>query len=112
MSLRPCLSCGSLCSGSRCEECQPVQLSSTRRGYGSSWAKLSKRCRSLAPFCAEPGCGSTENLTLDHTPAAWAKVAAGKTLTMQDAYNGLLVVRCQACNNRAGPARGRWVTRS
>jgi Resolvase, N terminal domain len=46
------------------------------------------------------------NLTVDHTPAAWAAVQAGKRLTLRDFENGLLSVLCHRCNVEAGHARG------
>lgn len=111
MLRRPCLTCGSLGDESYCREHNP-KLPPDRRGYDFRWAKLSRRARELQPFCSDcltpgtPGNG----LTLDHTPAAWDKVKAGKRLTLKDAERGLLVVRCQKCNNEAGPARG-WNVR-
>lgn len=87
-----------------------MKLAPAKRGYDHRWAKLSHQARQLQPFCTD--CGRTDTLTLDHSPSAWTKVAAGKALTMRDAYNGLLIVRCQACNNKAGPARGYRVTRT
>lgn len=70
---------------------------------------LSARARQLQPWCST--CGSPDNLTVDHTPAAWAKVQAGKRLTLRDFENGLLSVQCLRHNVALGHARGGSVTR-
>jgi cytochrome c5 len=117
---RPCLdpSCGELIeAGSRCDEHRirrtRTQPSAASRGYGSKWRSLSRRAVAAQGFCS--AChttGSPENpLTLDHTPASWAKVAAGKTLTLKDCADGLLTVLCLRDNIAAGAARGNNVTR-
>jgi hypothetical protein len=66
----------------------------------------------MQPWC--PACrtpGSPDNpLTVDHTPAAWAAVEAGRRLTLKDFENGLLSVLCLRCNVAAGRARGSNVT--
>lgn len=112
MAQRPCVGCGELISsGSRCRDCRPKRTapSATRRGYPEWWNRLSKRARELQPWCA---CGAIDHLTVDHTPASWLKVEAGQRLTLNDFRNGLLIVRCQRCNNSAGAARGANVTRT
>jgi hypothetical protein len=45
-------------------------------------------------------------LAVDHTPAAWAKVQAGKRLALKDFGSGLLSVECLRCNVAKGVARG------
>ena len=63
----------------------------------------------MQPFCLD--CGSDQELTLDHTPAAWQKLAEGARLTIRDVAVGLLDVRCQPCNQGRGAARGANVAR-
>lgn len=104
--MRPCLTCGSPSPGTRCPACQAERDARTdaargsfrQRGYGRGWDTLSRRARRLQPFCSD--CGSQENLTCDHLPGAWEKVAAGKRLTLRD-----VDVVCAGCNNRRGARR-------
>lgn len=93
---------------STCPECRPRQSVRTerakrgtarQRGYDYTWEKLSIRARQLQPFCSE--CSSPLDLTVDHTPQAWARKAAGKVIRLQD-----IVVLCRSCNSSAGAARG------
>jgi 5-methylcytosine-specific restriction protein A len=114
---RPCLGCSELIiSGSRCRDCKPkrTSLSATQRGYGAWWQKLSREARRLQPFCTDCHRPHTaaNPLTLDHTPAAWQKLATGDRLNLRDVANGLCVVRCMPCNNAQGAARGANVTRA
>jgi 5-methylcytosine-specific restriction protein A len=114
--LKPCLSCGEPSPASYCDEHKPKatpKASAHSRGYTHRWIALSRQARRLQPFCTDcltPG-SAANPLTLDHTPAAWAKVTAGKTLTLKDCANKLLVVRCLRCNVAAGAARGDNVQR-
>lgn len=61
MSLKPCLSCGTLSPATRCEECGPRKHSAHNTWR---WTRLSRRLRKLQPFCES--CGTTEDLTVDH----------------------------------------------
>lgn len=113
---RPCLRCQELvASGSYCAECKPKRKPrpSRARGYDRKHEELSRQARRLQPWCSD--ClthgGPKNPLTLDHTPQAWAKVNAGKRLTIKDVAAGLAVVRCLRCNIAAGAARGANVTR-
>lgn len=58
------------------------------------------RARKLQPWCGQ--CGSTANLTVNHTPEMWTKVAEGKALTLKDVAEQVM---CQRCNNAYGKAR-------
>lgn len=99
MTLRPCLDCGEPTSATRCPACQPVDPSPSSRGYTAAWRRLSARARKLSPFCED--CGRTDDLTVDHTPEAWARQAARKPIRLAD-----VAVVCRSCNSRRGPARG------
>lgn len=68
-------------------------------GYDARWRKLSRRARQLQPFCSH--CGSTDDLTADHSPEAWRRHAAGLPIRLRD-----VDVLCRRCNTDAGPARG------
>ena len=70
----------------------------TARGYGSAWQRLSARARRLQPFCSD--CGATDDLTADHSPEAWERVAAGLPVRLAD-----VDVVCRGCNSRRGRAR-------
>lgn len=111
---RPCLDCGTPTrSGSRCDDCQTThnraheqtRPGKTARGYDGNWKRLSARARRLQPFCSN--CGTTENLTCDHTPEAWRRRARGQVIRIQD-----VDVLCMDCNIAAGAARGKNVTRT
>jgi 5-methylcytosine-specific restriction enzyme A len=105
MTLRPCVICGEPANGPRCpQHTSDTKPTARERGYSTSWDKLSKRARRLQPFCSD--CGSTEDLQTDHTPEAWARKAAGKTIRLQDVR-----VLCGPCNRAAGAARGNALTR-
>ena len=109
----PCMSCGVLTKGYRCEECERKRTSdlptqhrraydnSRRRdrGYDSAWRRLSARARAMQPFCSV--CGATEDLQADHTPMAWERKERGLEVRLQD-----IQVLCGRCNRRAGSARG------
>ena len=106
MTLRPCLTCGEPTEGSRCDECAPaharthrtVKRSARDRGYDAAWDALSKRARRLQPFCSD--CGTTEDLTTDHSPAAWQRRAEGPPIRLRD-----VDVVCRSDNARRGRAR-------
>lgn len=102
MAFKPCVGCGRLTSGSRCDACD-LKLPPKERGYDYAWSKLSKRARQRQPWCSR--CGATEGLQLHHEAAAWEAIAEGRRLTMKDAAAGLLSVVCGPCNRDLGPAR-------
>lgn len=106
--MKPCIVCGEPSTTTRCAEhtTRPVPIveraSARARGYTSTWDKLSKRARRLQPFCSD--CGTTDNLSTDHSPEAWRRHDAGLPIRLQD-----VDVVCIPCNNRRGPARGERV---
>lgn len=100
MTSRPCIDCGTVTGGSRCDSCRLAlaaeqerhrdRPSPSRRGYGSRWAGLSRRARRQQPWCSR--CGATDDLTADHvTPLA----AGGPRLPRVDGVD----VLCRACNS-------------
>lgn len=107
--LKPCaeFNCGELATGTYCpahtHKKPPNRSIPTEppaaRGYDQAWRKLSERARKLQPFCTD--CGTREDLTADHSPEAWARKAAGKTIRLRD-----ITVLCLPCNVRRGAARG------
>jgi 5-methylcytosine-specific restriction enzyme A len=101
VTLKPYVSCGELSDQSRCPEHRPQQVkaSAASRGYDNAWTRLSRKARKLQPFCLD--CGSTEDLQADHSPEAWRRKAAGKTIRLRD-----IDVVCGPCNRRRGAARG------
>ena len=102
--LKPCLDCGELTDATRCEEHRPKRVyepktqSRAERGYDWTWQKLSKRARELSPFCED--CGTTEDLTVDHSEEAWRRRLSGKAIRLED-----VAVVCRSCNARRGRAR-------
>lgn len=100
--LTSCLTCGELSDKAYCQDHRPASapktLSATERGYDHKWRKLSKRARRIQPFCTD--CGSTENLTLDHSPRAWERYYTGKNIRLIDT-----AVLCMDCNIARGQAR-------
>lgn len=99
MSLKPCLVCGEPSARSRCpEHWTDGHDHDGDRGYNAAWRRLSRKARRLQPFCTD--CGTTEDLQADHTPEAWARHAAGKTVRLED-----IDVVCGPCNRSRGAAR-------
>lgn len=98
-------------SNSRCPECAPPKAPTVARvmhdrskrprkiGYTAAWDRLSARARRLQPFCSD--CGREDQLTADHSPAAWQRQAEGKPIRLED-----IDVVCRRCNAERGPARG------
>src|SRR5690349_16949681 len=108
---RPCLGCGDpIPFGTYCAACRPTRKrpSATARGYPASWQTLSAQARARQPFCTD--CGSRDNLTLDHSPQAWALIEQRKRLTLKHVAAGLLTVVCAECNRKRGAARGQHVS--
>ena len=79
----PCLTCGTLTAASHCAEHTPHPPDLRRGrdrshlGRGTAWDRLSKRARALQHWCLD--CGTREDLTADHTPAAWPILARGRS---------------------------------
>lgn len=100
--MKPCLVCGEPTDGPRCTEHAPSPVdhrpTSTARGYDQRWRRLSERARRLQPFCTD--CGTTEDLTTDHSVEAWERKAAGLVIRLVD-----VEVVCRSCNARRGRAR-------
>ena len=69
---KPCIVCGQPCQTGRCPEHALKRGSRPSRaiGYDTAWDRLSRRARTLQPFCTD--CGTTHNLTADHLPSACA----------------------------------------
>lgn len=103
--LTTCATCGEQTKEPYCQEHKPKPKPKTHKpnprtmGYDYTWAKLSKRARRLQPFCLD--CGTTQDLTADHTPQAWKRKEQGKPIRLQD-----IEVVCRSCNAKRGPARG------
>lgn len=108
----PCIDCGAITDNTRCSSCSTkhetarqrgrvqVKKSSTERGYGSTWRRLSERARQLQTFCSD--CGATNDLQADHTPEAWKRYERGLPIRLSD-----IDVVCGACNRTRGAARGK-----
>lgn len=105
--MKICLNCGEPSQNSYCDEHllevrkaqRPKKTSSTARGYGSRWARLSRKARKLQPFCTD--CGSTQDLQLDHTEETWWRHFNGKPIGLE--HTGGVV--CAPCNVARGQAR-------
>lgn len=100
--MKPCIECGELSDRNRCAEHRPKhapKASRRERGYDAAWDRLSARARRIQPFCSD--CGTTDDLTADHSPEAWERKAQGKPIRLQD-----VDVLCRGCNARRGAARG------
>lgn len=106
MPPRPCTVCGEPHHGAgRCPDCARAadarrpRASATARGYNARWERLSAKARRLQPFCTD--CGTREDLTCDHSPEAWDRIARGLAVRLRD-----VDVVCRGCNARRGAARG------
>ena len=104
MTMRPCIECGEPTESERCDEHRLKSggwhnETARQRGYDGHWDKLSKRARTLQPFCSD--CGATTDLQCDHTPEAWKRKAAGLVIRLRD-----VDVVCGPCNRKRGAARG------
>lgn len=103
--MRPCLDCGQPAPGTRCDACrlahargverQRDRPTTTRRGYGSRWKRLSRQARRMQPWCSR--CGTELDLTGDHVVAL---AAGGPRLPRID--SGGLDVLCRRCNAAKG----------
>lgn len=105
-----CAECGAayvrMSHGAKCEKCsEPDRAerearrgSRHERGYGNAWDRLSKRARRAQPFCSD--CGSTADLTTDHSEEAWRRHELGKAIRLRD-----VDVVCRSCNGKRGAAR-------
>lgn len=107
--MKPCLVCGEPSPEARCEEHPKKQQNRSKdrsrgAGYGHAWDQLSRRARRLQPWCSD--CGTTQQLSADHTPEAWRRHDAGKPIRLKD-----IAVVCIRCNIARGKARGEGVTR-
>lgn len=105
---RPCLDCGfNTAAGSRCPDCEAKRQkardarrgSSSARGYDSQWQRVSRAARRLVGHCED--CGTTDDLTADHSPEAWAAKEAGQPVTL----DMVRAVVCRPCNAKRGKAR-------
>lgn len=101
---RPCLDCGEPTTESRCPD-HRAERSATRarrapedRGYDAAWRRLSARARQLQRFCTR--CGSTKNLSTDHTPEAWHRKVNGLPITLRHVQ-----VLCATCQAELGSSR-------
>lgn len=101
--LKPCASCGDLSTTAWCTTCRPPKAEPYPKrpralGYDREWDKLSVRARRIQPWCSD--CGSEDDLTCDHSEAAWTRKAEGKLIRLVD-----VDVVCRGCNARRGRAR-------
>lgn len=97
---KPCLDCGQLSTGSRCPEHATTDARAQHRRDLTSheWRKLAARAKTAQPFCLV--CGTPNNLTVDHSPRAWARLAASLPLRLAD-----VAVLCRTCNTQAGSSQ-------
>lgn len=101
--LQPCLECGELSDRNRCETHRPAHAPKRPgrdRGYDWNWQKLSRRARRIQPWCSL--CGTTKDLTGDHSEEAWQRKQDGLPIRLED-----IDVLCRPCNSTKGRARPR-----
>lgn len=102
--MTPCLDCGEPSDGPRCPEHramdqrQKERPTHTQRGYDAAWERLSRKARRLQRFCTD--CGTTEDLTVDHSAEAWRRRAQRLPIRLRDVQ-----VLCRTCNSKKGAAR-------
>ncbi|MCK1804074.1 hypothetical protein MTQ12_13615 [Brevibacterium sp. R8603A2] len=99
---KPCITCGLPGPDRYCPEHTPARRmpkeSPRKRGYDSTWDRLSIRARKAQPFCLD--CGRTDDLTTDHSAEAWERYEQGKVIRLED-----VAVRCRSCNSMKGDPR-------
>jgi hypothetical protein len=90
-------SCGAVVERKPCDRCKRERArrrgTTTQRGYDRHWRKLSEQARSLHPYCAVPGCTSTD-LTVDHIDP---RTRGKRGLTLADVQ-----VLCRFHNSQKG----------
>lgn len=99
--LKPCLDCGELSQSVRCFKHRPVhapKASGKARGYDWNWMQLSRRARRIQPWCSI--CGTTKDLTTDHSTEAWERKEKGLPIRLED-----VDVLCRSHNSAKGRAR-------
>lgn len=99
--MRPCVTCGELSQTTRCPDHTPTpypKAPTAERGYGAAWQRLSRRARAIQGYCSD--CGTTDDLTTDHSEQAWARAERGLPIRLVD-----VDVVCRTCNGRRGQAR-------
>lgn len=96
---KSCATCGTPSNHTYCPDHRPRDTRNTRTDTGAAaWIKLSRRARTLQPFCTL--CGRPDDLAADHSPRAWARTTAHLPIRLCD-----LTVLCRTCNNRAGTSK-------
>lgn len=103
--MKPCIVCGEISDRTYCEDHRPKDSRPRpyrSAGYDSRWERLSLRARKLQPWCSN--CGSTDDLTCDHSEEAWKRKEAGLPIRIVD-----VDVLCRSCNSKKGAARTRGV---
>ena len=105
-----CTTCGApydrgSSNSAECSACRPdpdragTARAELAEAYDWQWRKLSIRARRIQTFCSD--CNTTEDLTVDHTPSAWARYERGLPIRLRD-----VDVLCRSCNSARGAARG------
>lgn len=107
--MKPCLGCGDLAATAWCTACRPPKREPYPKrpralGYDTAWDKLSRRARAIQKWCSD--CGTEDDLTCDHSEAAWRRKAAGQPIRLTD-----VDVVCRSCNGKRGRARPTATTR-
>jgi 5-methylcytosine-specific restriction protein A len=81
----------------RCPECKREREHSRgtrqQRGYTDHWLRLVQLAIRTQPYCSNPDCRSTEDLTGDHI----VPLSMGGTNTLENVQ-----VLCRSCNSRKG----------
>lgn len=109
--MKPCITCGELIEGrAHCYSCHNTRQreredkprrsrkTSTARGYGANWKRLSLKARARQDWCTD--CGSPDRLTVDHTPQAWDRYTKRLPIRLED-----VDVVCSGCNTDRGSSR-------
>lgn len=97
--LKPCIICSVLSPQTRCPTHRIKDTRNRgRRGRDAAWDALSRQARSIQQWCSD--CGTSLDLTTDHSREAWEAKAQGKPITLD-----LVDVVCRSCNAKRGAAR-------
>lgn len=115
MALRPCLDCGTLSSGTRCDTCRKAEANArgarrgttAQRGLAGAHAAVSAHYRAINVRCECNDCGAHDGAcgrqgTTDNPITAGHLIARARGGSAATGYRP----ECRSCNSRRGARLG------